>query len=106
MIAPFDPYPHELPSTYIVFDRPSAEELTRLMIQDHTITKLMGGLLPEQPDPTAFREVLDIGSGSGGWVIQMAQTYPKMSLVGVDISKQMVNHGNKQAEQQHVTDRV
>jgi ubiquinone/menaquinone biosynthesis C-methylase UbiE len=106
MIAPFDPYPHELPSTYIVFDRPSTEELTRLTIQDHSITKSMGGLLPEQPDPAALHDVLDIGSGSGDWVIQMAQAYPTMSLVGVDISKQMVTHGNKQAEQQHVTDRV
>jgi ubiquinone/menaquinone biosynthesis C-methylase UbiE len=106
MIAPFDPYPHELPSTYIVFDRPNKEEVTRLTIQDRSVTTLMGGVLPEQPDPTAFHDVLDIGSGTGGWVIQMAQTYPTMSLVGVDISKQMVTHANEQAEKQHVTDRV
>lgn len=106
MIASLDPYPHELPSTYIVLNRPNEEELIRLTIQDRLLNTLMGGVLPEQTDTDAFHDVLDIASGSGGWVIQAAQTYPTMSLVGVDISKQMVTYANKQATQQHVTDRV
>lgn len=106
MVAPLDPYPHELPSTYIVLDRPNPEELTRLTIQDRSITTLMGGVLPEQPNASAFHDVLDIACGPGGWVIQAAQDYPTMSLVGIDISKQMITHANKQAEQHHLTDRV
>lgn len=28
----------------------------------------MGGVLPEQQDPTRFRRVLNIGCGPGGWI--------------------------------------
>ena len=106
MVAPLDPYPHELPSTYVVLDRPNEEELIRLTIQDRSITTLMGGVLTEQPDVSAFHDVLDIACGPGGWVIQAAQDYPTMSLVGIDISKQMITHANKRAEQHQVTDQV
>jgi ubiquinone/menaquinone biosynthesis C-methylase UbiE len=106
MVASFDPYPHELPSTYIVHNQPNKDELTRLTIQDQLITSLMGGVLPEQPDPSVFHDVLDIACGTGGWIIQAAQTYPTMSLVGIDISKQMINYATTQAELNHVTDQV
>lgn len=106
MVAPLDPYPQELPSTYIVLDKPNEDELIRLTIQDRSITTLMGGVLPEQSDASAFHDVLDIACGPGGWVIQTAQNYPTMSLVGIDISKQMITHANKQAEQYHVADRI
>lgn len=106
MVAPIDPYPHELPSTYVVLDRPNPEELIRLTIQDRSVTTLMGGVLPEQSDVSSFHDVLDVACGPGGWVIQAAQDYPTMSLVGIDISKQMITHANKQSEQHHVTNRV
>jgi ubiquinone/menaquinone biosynthesis C-methylase UbiE len=106
MVAPLDPHSHELPSTYVVLDRPNEEELIRLTIQDRSITTLMGGVLPEQSDARAFHDVLDIACGPGGWAIQAAQDYPTMSLVGIDISKQMITHANKRAEQYHVTDRA
>jgi len=64
----------------------------------------MGGVLAEQADPTVFRRVLDIGCGTGGWVIEAAQTYPEMSLVGVDISQHMIKYARTQAHQ--VNDRV
>ncbi len=38
--------------------------------------------------------------------MQAAQTYPTMSLVGIDISRQMINYATTQAELHHVTDRV
>jgi ubiquinone/menaquinone biosynthesis C-methylase UbiE len=66
----------------------------------------MGGVLPEQPDPARFQRVLDIGSGSGSWVIETAQAYPTMSLTGIDISQRMVNYARTQARVQQVNDRV
>jgi hypothetical protein len=60
MSTPRDPR-QEHPSTYLVQDRSSDEELTRLLIQDQMATTAMGGVLPEQPDPTIFRQVLDVG---------------------------------------------
>lgn len=96
----------ERPSTYFVQDRQSKLELARLTVQDRMITALMGGVLPEQPDPTRFRRVLDVGSGSGSWAIEAAQTYPEMTLVGIDISHRMVQYACEQATLQHVDNRV
>jgi len=64
-------------------------------------------VLPEQLDPASFQRVLDVGCGSGDWLIQAAKTYPSMSLlVGVDISSKMVEYAQTQAEAQGVSDRV
>jgi ubiquinone/menaquinone biosynthesis C-methylase UbiE len=96
----------ELPSTYFVQDRKNKHELTRLTIQDRMLTAAMGGVLPEQPDTTVFRRVLDIGCGTGGWLIEAAKTYPAMSCVGIDISQRMIMYAQTQAEDHQVDDRV
>jgi ubiquinone/menaquinone biosynthesis C-methylase UbiE len=44
--------------------------------------------------------VLDIGCGPGGWVIDMAQTYPQIEkLYGIDISPTMIQYARQRAEQ-------
>jgi len=97
----------EHPSTYTVQDRSNEEELTRLQIQDQMITTSMGGVLPEQSDPTNWRRVLDVGCGTGGWLIATAKAYPNLSvLIGAEVSKRMVDAARAQAEAQHVSDRV
>ena len=106
MPTPFDRRVNDNPSTYIVQDRKNKKELTRLTIQDQMITAAMGGVLPEQADPTVFRRVLDVGCGTGGWIIEAAQTYPTMSLVGIDISQRMIEYARAQAEAHQVNDRV
>ena len=95
------------PSTYFVEDSSKKEELSRLQIQDQMVTTSMGGVLPEQPDPTIFGRVLDVGCGTGGWLIEAAKTYATMSLlVGVDVSERMIAYAQAQAEAQQVSDRV
>jgi ubiquinone/menaquinone biosynthesis C-methylase UbiE len=97
----------EHPSTYFVQDRSNEDELARLRLQDQMTTMSMGGVLPEQPDPAIFQRVLDVGCGTGNWLIEAAKTYPGMSLlVGVDISSKMVEYAQAQAEAQGVSDRV
>ena len=97
----------EHPSTYFVDDRSSADDLTRLQIQDQMVTQAMGGVLPEQADPTRFQRVLDVGCGTGGWLLEAARTYPSMSmLVGIDISSRMVAFARQQAVAHHLNDRV
>jgi len=105
------PQPSELPaneysSTYFVHDRRSQKELTRVKIQDHLVTAAMGGVLPEQPDPSIFQRVLDIGCGTGGWAIDAAQAYPNMSLAGIDVSRPMIEYARNQAEALQLTQRV
>src|SRR6266852_2752765 len=106
MAIPLDPHTNDNPSTYVVQDRKHKKELTRLNLQDHMITAGMGGVLPEQADPTVFRRVLDVGCGTGGWIIEAAQTYPTMSLVGIDISQHMIEYACSQAQVHHFHDRV
>jgi ubiquinone/menaquinone biosynthesis C-methylase UbiE len=106
MATPFDPRVNDNPSTYFVQDRKNKKELTRLTIQDRMFTTGMGGVLSEQPDPTIFHRVLDIGCGPGGWIMEAAKTYPTMSLVGIDISQRMMEYARAQAKAHRIHDRV
>jgi ubiquinone/menaquinone biosynthesis C-methylase UbiE len=100
--------PHrELPSTYFVQDRENLQEMARQQIQGQIFTASMGGVLPEQPDPTTFRRVLDVGCGPGNWLIEAAKTYPGMSLlVGADVSNPSIAYAREQAAISQVNDRV
>jgi ubiquinone/menaquinone biosynthesis C-methylase UbiE len=106
MATPFDPRVNDNPSTYVVQDRKNKKELTRLTVQDQVLTVSMGGVLPEQADPTLFHHVLDIGCGTGGWSIEAAKTHRTMSLVGIDISQRMIEYARAQSRAHQVNDRV
>lgn len=96
-----------LSSTYFVSNLSNTEELQRVQVQDQMVTAAMGGVLPEQADPTRFQRVLDVGCGAGAWVIEAARTYPHMILlIGVDISTMMLDYAREQAVLQHLNDRV
>lgn len=89
----------ELHSTYFVQDRSNEQEMLRVKLQDQMITAGMGGPLPEQPTPSTFRRVLDVGCGTGGWLIETARTYPSIELlIGVDISAKMIHYARAQVE--------
>lgn len=95
------------PHTYFVQDQRNREELKRLDIQDQMINIGMGGVLPEQPDPLRFKQILDIGCGTGGWLLEMARCYPQTALlVGVDINERMLMYARARAETEHLADRV
>jgi ubiquinone/menaquinone biosynthesis C-methylase UbiE len=97
----------EQPSTYFMQNRASQDEMKRLQIQGSMVTARMGGVLPEQPDPASFRRVLDVGCGTGSWIIETAKTYSSISsLVGVDISSKMIEYACSQAEAAQVSERV
>jgi len=97
----------EQPNTYIVQNRADEEELHRLRVHDKMFTSRMGGVLPEQSGPVIFRRVLDVGCGSGGWLLDVARQYPDISLlVGVDASSMMVEYARSQAAACQLSDRV
>ena len=106
MLTPQEPKRNQ-PNTYVVQDRSSQEELNRLQIQDHLFTAGMGGVLPEQDNPTLFPRVLDVGCGTGGWLIELAKTTPScIRLVGVDASLNFIEYARSQAKAEHVSDRT
>lgn len=97
----------EHPSTYMVQDRSSEAEMIRLRLQDELLTRVTGGVLPEQEDPTQFQRVIDIGCGTGGWIIEVAKTHPQIEeLVGIDVSSTLVRYARAHAEEKKVETRV
>lgn len=103
----FEEPPREHPSTYLVQDRGNREEMARLETQDKLLTQGQGGVLPEIPDPTVLRRVLDVGCGTGGWLMETARTYPTIEkLVGADISGKMMDYARTRAKEQQLEGRV
>src|SRR5215469_6860033 len=96
----------EPPSTYAVQER-TQEEIHRLQIQDKMLTLAAGGVLPELDDPTQLRHILDVGCGTGGWLMETARVYPPIeTLVGVDVSIKVVMHARAQARDFGLAERV
>jgi ubiquinone/menaquinone biosynthesis C-methylase UbiE len=85
-------------------DPESSAEMARLINQDRLTTRCMGGLFSEHStaDLASVRRVLDIGCGPGGWVQEVAYAYPKMEVVGIDISQTMISYARTQAQVQRL----
>ncbi|HTK05540.1 MAG TPA: class I SAM-dependent methyltransferase [Ktedonobacteraceae bacterium] len=84
-------------------DHESGAEMARLLDQDRTFTRAMGGLLVERDDDfTGIERVLDVGCGPGGWVQEVAFAHPKIEVVGIDLSKTMLAYARAQAQVQHL----
>lgn len=88
-------------SDAVYFNDPeSAAEMARLLAQDRLITAGMGGLFSERFDLAGINRLLDVACGPGGWALQVALRYPEIGVVGVDISRMMIDYANAQARQQ------
>lgn len=75
-------------SIYVV-DAENWVEASRLLNQDRFVSKTFQ-LLPPGFDGTQLREVLDLGCGPGGWLLDLATTFPQIHGVGIDIAKTMI----------------
>ncbi|KAG8983928.1 hypothetical protein FRB90_005650 [Tulasnella sp. 427] len=73
------------------------EEHGRLDIQHEMLKAALGGLYARQAAPAVRRAlakrkdgdqnaILDIGTGSGCWVVDMAKQYPHAEAVGLDLA--------------------
>ncbi|HLX59222.1 MAG TPA: class I SAM-dependent methyltransferase [Ktedonobacteraceae bacterium] len=81
-----------------ILDSESATEMARLLSQDQATTMALGGLFPERYDDLeGIDRILDIGCGPGGWVLSVAQKYQQKRVVGIDISRLMVQYARAQA---------
>jgi ubiquinone/menaquinone biosynthesis C-methylase UbiE len=78
----------------------NAAEMARLMLQDHLLTEIMGGPIPELTDLSQMYRVLDVACGPGGWLFDMVTQHPHIQGVGVDISQLMIDYANSQAKLQ------
>ncbi len=78
-------------------DPESGSEMARLIEQDRVVTRCMGGLFSERKDMVGIERVLDLACGPGGWALNVATTYPDVQVVGVDISRTMIEYARAQA---------
>lgn len=85
--------------TYVI-DAESAAEMARLLQQDRLLTSHLGGLLPEGADAADLRRVLDLACGPGGWAQAVARAYPDLEVVGIDISRRMIEYARASAQEQ------
>lgn len=86
-----------------IMDAENAAEMARLMLQDQLFTETMGGVLPEQPDPSQIHQVLDIACGPGGWLLKLIEQYPHMRGVGIDISQLMIEYATSLVQSQQLS---
>ena len=59
---------------------------TGLDIAHHFVTLLLSDRLFEAPISTPPTKILDVGTGTGVWAIDMADAYPATEVIGTDIS--------------------
>ncbi len=86
-------------------DVESVAEMTRLLDQDTVLTEAMGGIFPEldKTDLDSIHQILDIGCGPGGWVQEVAYTYPAKEVTGIDISRAMIQYAQAFAQVRHLS---
>jgi SAM-dependent methyltransferase len=62
------------------------KELDRNDFQHHKFLLLLEGKLFLAPIPDSVQRILDLGTGTGIWAIEMADRYPSAHVTGVDIA--------------------
>jgi ubiquinone/menaquinone biosynthesis C-methylase UbiE len=85
-------------NTYIIQTSPA--EMARLINQDRLMTEAQGGALADIPTLPTKAQVLDIACGPGGWSLDLAHFHPAMKVLGIDISKDMIDYAQAQAKVQ------
>jgi len=83
-------------------DQDTGAEAARLIDQDQMITRNMGGLFPAELDLSSTEVVLDVACGPGGWAREVAQRYPEMQVVGIDIHQPMIRYARAFARVQRL----
>ncbi|KAG2180699.1 hypothetical protein INT44_003706 [Umbelopsis vinacea] len=79
------------------FPVPSGKQQTNKENVIHYIMRyVMNGFhtAPLQPRSSGVGKILDIGSGSGIWAIEMANAYPRCEVVGIDLLCPGIGHDN------------
>jgi Methylase involved in ubiquinone/menaquinone biosynthesis len=61
------------------------QEINRLDFQHFGLKLLLGSNYKAPLDPSQIRAILDVGSGTGRWLAEMAQEFPNAHIDGVDI---------------------
>lgn len=83
-------------NTYFI-DPSSEAELARLIKMDSLMNKYTS-LLPKEFVPWKDARVLDLACGPGGWALELADRFPLVKVVGIDIDPLMIAYARAQAQ--------
>jgi ubiquinone/menaquinone biosynthesis C-methylase UbiE len=87
-------FPSPLPSPV------EERELVRQLQLARQLFAELGGSLPRtQIDPAQVQTALDVGCGAGGWVLDVAHTYPHMQVTGIDLGGPCLAYARRLAEE-------
>src|SRR5579863_6421425 len=87
------------PENSYIIDAEASAEMARLLDQDLLITRQMGGLFPERSSHLeGVHDILDIACGPGGWIMSVAESYPDIEAMGIDISIRMIKYAQAHAQ--------
>ena len=84
-----------------VNDITSAGEWARLDHQARLVGRVTG-LLPPLLEGEEFTSVLDVGCGPGRWALDVAIDRPEANVIGIDLSREMMEYANARARTQHL----
>jgi SAM-dependent methyltransferase len=85
-----------------VNDLNSAGEWARLDHQAGLIGSITG-LLPPLLEDEEWTNILDVGCGPGRWALDVAADRPKAKVIGVDLSRDMIDYANARARSRQLT---
>jgi ubiquinone/menaquinone biosynthesis C-methylase UbiE len=83
-------------NTYFI-DSASEAELLRLIKLDNLLNKCTN-LLPKEFVPWKDARILDLACGPGGWALEVAERFPLVNIVAVDIDEFMIAYARAQAQ--------
>jgi SAM-dependent methyltransferase len=94
------------PENGYVFNLESGPEVTRLIHQDRLFATALGEELPESLDLSDAHDILDIACGPASWALDIAYRYPKINVVGIDISDSVLEFARARAHVQELDNNV
>lgn len=72
-------------SSYFLADDGFVEQ-SRLVLQDQLVTAAVG-YFPPDIAPSDLQDILDVGCGPGGWLLDIVTIYPHLRAIGIDNSE-------------------
>ncbi|KAJ2984142.1 hypothetical protein NUW58_g6132 [Xylaria curta] len=75
---------HHSGRIFVPFDE---KEQQRMEVQHKLYRQCLNGALTATRIPLNVKNILDLGSGTGLWPLEMAARYPQANILGIDISR-------------------
>lgn len=88
-----------------MIDSGNAAQIASLFDQEMWLIDAMGGLFSERSEHEMSHifDVLDIACRPGSWVLEVAQAYPEIEVVGIDTSRSVISYARAHAEVRRLT---